>query len=248
MLSAPGCRPGPATADLHALIEPTFKAGLLHKLFAGRPYEEVADLLDDQHYARCAAASRPASSTGFSPAAAPPLAASTRVGPGYNREEALQAIRERYELVNGTLRYTLPRLLGEGVGRAMIIRLREAGWLDWQILVALSNAAWNWRMLNAGIQPGFGDPREQMRLARVPETEESPRPPLTVFSEEALATHTLLLTAAVAQRWDLHGRQENPGEEAMRDLLIRRYLFGKDDVPHRDLLDCVDQDGHFRPL
>ena len=70
-------------ADLHALIEPMFKAGLSHKLFIGRPYEEAAGLLDDAHYARCAAALRPESSAQFMPAAPAPLAASTRVGAGY---------------------------------------------------------------------------------------------------------------------------------------------------------------------
>ncbi|MBM0225519.1 hypothetical protein [Micromonospora sp. ATA51] len=223
-----------------------FRAGLSHKLFVGRPYEEAAGLLDDRHYARCAAATRPASSADFSPTAPPPLAASTRAGTGYDPDKAIQAIRERYEVANETLRYTLPRLLAEDTCRATIVRLREAGWLDWQILVALSNAAWNWRMLQAGIRPGFGDPAEQMRLAREPETAESREIPLDVFSDTALATHTLLQTITVAQHWGLRSRQERAGEEAMRDLLTRRYRYGEDDIPHRDLLNCVDEGGRLR--
>jgi hypothetical protein len=233
-------------ADLQALIEPMFGAGLSHKLFVGRPYEEVAGLLDDRHYARCAAATRPASSAGFSPTAPPLLAASTRAGTGYDPDEAIQAIRERYEVANETLRYTLPRLLADETCRATIVRLREAGWLDWQILVALVNAAWNWRMLAAGIRPGFGDPAEAMRLAREPETAECPEIPLDVFSDTALATHTFMQAITVAQRWGLRGRPEGPGEEAMRDLLMRRYRHGDDDIPHRDLLDCVDAGGRLR--
>lgn len=31
----------------------------------------------------------------------------------------------------------------------------------------------------------------------------------------------------------------------MRGLLIRRYRFAEDDLPHRDLLDCVDEDGNL---
>ena len=171
--------------DLQAIMEPMFKAGLTHKLFVGRPYEEAAGFLDDGHYARCAAATRPASSAGFIPTGPPPLAASTVDGTGYDRDAALQAIRERYEVADETLRYTLPRLLADENCRATIIRLREAGWLDWQILVVLVNAAWNWRMLLAGIKPGVGDPARAMRLATEPETPESPEMPLEVFSDAA---------------------------------------------------------------
>ncbi|MET8282971.1 hypothetical protein [Micromonospora sp. NPDC005174] len=243
LLHAVHARPA---ADLQALMEPMIKAGLMHKLFIGRPYEEVAGLLDDQHYARCAAATRPASSAGFSPRAPAPLAASTRAGSGYDRGAAIQAIRERYEVANQALLYTLPRLLADETCRARIVRLREAGWLDWQILVVLVNVAWNWRILKAGIRPGFGDPAAAMRLAREPETKASPEIPLEIFSDVALATHTLMQTTTVAQRWGLRGRQERPTEEAMRDLLVRRYRYGMDDIPHRDLLDCVDEGGRLR--
>ena len=31
----------------------------------------------------------------------------------------------------------------------------------------------------------------------------------------------------------------------MRDLLTRRYHYAEDDVPHRDLLDCLSEDGRL---
>jgi hypothetical protein len=113
-------------------------------------------------------------------------------------------------------------------------------------LVALVNAAWNWRILQAGIQPGVGDPARAMRLAREPQTAESPEIPLEVFSDAALALHVHMQAVTVARRWGLQRRQEAPGEEAMRDVLTRRYHYGEDDVPHRDLLDCVDEGGRLR--
>jgi hypothetical protein len=167
---------------------------------------------------------------------------------GIDRNEALQAIRERYEVANQTLRYTLPRLLSDENGRATIVRLREAGWLDWQILVALVNAAMNWRMQQAGIPPGVGDPSQMMRLARQPETPHSPTMPLDVFTGDTIDVHTYIQTAAVARRWGLRGRQEAPGEEALRELLTRRYRHALDDLPHRDLLDCVDDEGNLLPF
>ena len=129
----------------------------------------------------------------------------------------------------------------------MIVRLREAKWLDWQILVALVNAAMNWRMQQAGIRPGVGDPRQIMELAREPETAASPKLPLSVFAD-VIDMHIYMQTFAVARRWNLRGRQEAPGEEAMRDLLTRRYQYAVDDIPHRDVLDCIDEDGNLLPL
>ncbi|MFE0147842.1 hypothetical protein ACFWY5_11885 [Nonomuraea sp. NPDC059007] len=228
--------------DLQDLLEPLVKGGLFHKVSVGRPYTESAALLDDDHYGRCAAATRPLSSGTFRPAEQEHLGPSTAAGPGYDRREALQVIRERYEVASDTLRYTLPRLLADEGGHTTVVRLREAGWLDWQILVALMNAAWNWRMQHAGIRPDVGDPRV-MELARESETALSPQVPLTAFADRLIDMHMDMQTAIVASRWNLRGRQEEPGEGAMRDLLTRRYAYAVDDVPHRDLLNCVDSEG-----
>jgi hypothetical protein len=232
-------------SDLHALMEPMFKAGLSHKVFAGQPYEVLTGLMDERHYTACRAVTRPESSAAFTPTASVPMTASTRLGSGYDRDESIQAIRERYAVANETLRNTLPRLLGDETSRGTITRLREEGWLDWQILVALNNAAWNWRMFRAGVGPGLSDRAAAMRLAREPEVAGSAEIPLEVFSDTALAIHIYVQAHSVAQRWNLRGRQEARGEGAMRDLLVRRYRYAADDVPHRDLLDCVDADGRL---
>jgi hypothetical protein len=232
-------------ADLQDLLEPLFKGGIIHKVSIGRPYEETAALLDGDHYARCAAAHRPQSSEAFRPAECEHLSPSTAVGPGYDRAESLQAIRERYEVANDALRLTLPRLLSDQAGRATIVRLRNEGWLDWQILVTLVNIAMNWRMKHAGIRIGVGDPRRALQLAREPETEISPQIPLSEFADDEVNMHAAIQAVSVARRWDLRGRSEVPGEYAMRDLLVRRYWYSVDDIPHRDLLDCLDVDGNL---
>ncbi|MFD6211822.1 hypothetical protein, partial [Nocardia salmonicida] len=162
------------STDLLDLMDPMFRDGLLHKLSMGRPYEEAADLLTDEHYERCAAASRPVSSAQYEPTEATALAASTKPGPGYSRDEALQAIRERYEVAYVTLKYTFPRIVANVGTRKTLVRLREAGWLDWQILVILVNVAWNWRLEKAGIPLGASDPSRALRLARQPEEQDSP--------------------------------------------------------------------------
>jgi hypothetical protein len=225
-----------------------FKAGLLHKLFAGRPYEDAAGYLDDAHYARCASAQRPQAASLFSPEASSSMPASTTIGAGYDRDLALQLIRERYEVAGNALRYTLPRLLADTTVRQTIVEMREAGWLDWQILVSLVNASMNWRMQQAGIRPGVGDPQAGPRLAREPETAESPEMPLEIFSTSALSIHVHLQTLTTAARWGLRSNSESIENGAMRELLIRRYRYAEDDVPHLDLLDEAVADGILRPL
>ena len=234
--------------QLQDLLEPLFKGGLVHKVSIGRPYEETAALLGDDHYTRCVEASRPSSSEAFRPTECEHLSASTVTGPGYDRAESLQAIRERYEVANEALRFTLPRLLSDQAGRATVVRLRNDGWLDWQILVALVNTSMNWRMKRAGIRPGVGNPRRALDLAREPETSTSPTMPLSEFADGFVDMHIFTQTVSVAQRWKLRGRSEAPGENAMRDLLIRRYHYAADDIPHCDLLDCLDEDDNLLPL
>ena len=87
-----------------------------------------------------------------------------------------------------------------------------------------------------------------MQLAREPETTESPEIPLTAFSEAALGVCVVLQVAAVAKGWGLRGHPEDPGEGALRDLLVRRYHYETDDIPHRDLFDCIDGSGQLLPI
>lgn len=246
MLAAAVARPEP---ELYALMDPLFAAGLMHKLFAGRPYEEVADLFDDEHYARCAAATRPEVSARFVPASSPALAAATTTGPGYDHDRSLRLIGERYEVAEQSLAYTLPRVLADPASRAVLVDLRAAGWLDWQILVALLNVAWNWRLAHAGLRIGVDAPAAVQALARAPETEASPTMPLAVFSSDEIAMHIYGQTISIARTWDLHGWSRVFDEGALRDLLVRRYHYAEDDVAHRDLLgDDLVVDGVLQPF
>lgn len=184
----------------------------------------------------------------FVPAENEHLAPPTTPGPGYDHADSLQAIRERYEVAYDALRYTLPGVLVDEGFRAQIVHLREDGWLDWQILVALVNARMNWLIHQNGMRPELVDPREGMRMAREPETPDSPRMPVEELSPEILDLHMYMQAVTIGRRMGLRGRQGRNGEHAMRGLLIRRYRFAEDDLPHRDLLDCVDEGGNLIPF
>ncbi|WP_157987782.1 hypothetical protein [Jiangella endophytica] len=103
-------------------------------------------------------------------------------------------------------------------------------------------------MKQAGIQIGVSDQSKVQSLARQPETPGSPKPPLEIFTDDKVDLHAQIQALSVAQRWKLQGRTENRDEEAMRDLLTRRYRYAVDDVPHRDILDSVDGNGDLIPF
>ena len=173
---------------------------------------------------------------------------STEPGNRYDHEKSLAAVRSRYESVYDLLRYTYPRLLADERMRATIKRLQGEGWLDWQILATLANMKWNWRLQDAGMLPGVGDPKAALKLAREPETEDSPVVPLEWFNDAEITFNLTVQTSTIAQTWGLVGRTEVAGEDAMRDLLTRRYGYATDDIPHRDILDCVDENGELLPF
>lgn len=235
-------------AELQDLIEPLFRRGLTHKVAVGRPYEETAGLFDDDHYARLAAATRPAAAKGYHPTPAEHLQASTAPGTGYDRDTAMDAIRERYRVGQDSRRFTLPALLIEPDKRAVLEQLRANGWLDWQIVSILANIALNCRMHRDGIQPQSATPQQAMTLMREPETNEAQAVPLDWFDSNGFALNTFSAPVVAARGFGMRPWQDAPGEEQLRDLLIRRYGYGSDDVPHTDLLNSIDDEGRLRPF
>ncbi|SNR97407.1 hypothetical protein [Blastococcus mobilis] len=232
------------TDELHALLEPLMRDGIPHKVTVARPYQDSADLMPEEHYGRCAAAERPSSSDGFEPVENEHLAASTAAGPDYDREDALELIHQRYEVADKAWRFSLADILADDRGRAAVARLREDGWLDWQILVAIVNVGLNWRMQWEGLAPQTVSPQQLRQIGTQLEAPDGPRLPLELVLDQ-LDFGMVMQTATVAQRWKLRGRNERPGEGALRDLLTRRYHYAEDDVPHRDLLDCLDDSGNL---
>ena len=236
-------------------VENTFATGLLHKLHMGRPYDEIAGLLGEAHYESLATVSLaplPAQPTVVEPATA--LEPRATPGRGYDREKSLGFIKENYEFLPDLLNQTLPRALADPATRAELQRLRDEGWLDWQMLVAISNAAFNVRAHAAGLlhQPPFSpvEKRQQHELAHERETERSLPIPLSEITAEPLRFGMEIGLFAIAQRrWKLGSPVQTPDQASLRALLIARYGFASDDVLHRDLLhDVLQDDGNCLQL
>ena len=233
--------------ELQALLDPLMREGLLHKVTVVRPYQDAADVLGDDHYARCAAAARPMSSNRFVPVENEHLAPSTRTGPGYDLAEALELIRQRYEVAHKAWRYSIGKFLSDPRGRQAVEALQADGWLDWQILVAIVNVGMNWRFEKDGLPPDFTTAQRAREIGTYAEDAAGPHLPAELILNE-LDLHLQMQTMSVAQRWKLRPVNDKRHENSMRHLLVRRYHYAHDDLPHVPLLDAVGEGGALLPL
>jgi hypothetical protein len=144
-------------------------------------------------------------------------------------------IRDNYTDLPNVLSETLPRILADPDTRTGLQELREEGWLDWQILLALANIAANLRLQQAS--PGSIPRDYPTRFFQTPESHYATTLPLNVFTADSLRAQMDVTLLAVAQRrWKLGSAMTTPNPQAFKELLTTRYNYAADDVPHRDLL------------
>ena len=227
-----------------AVIECAFEKGLWHKLVAGRPYDEIADLLRQDVYAQFAALDRPP------PGARMPVRQRVKaeamrprrgLAPGYDREQSLQAVQARYENLLPPVRYTLSRIAQDPGFRAVAGRLRVEGWRDWHLLTAITDLVANKRAAARGLRVTTGmTPADQQRFVAIafePEQAEDPQLAPEVFTEEDLQFHLQVAVLSTIKMLGLQVHQRRPDYRALFALLGERYNYWTDDVEHEDFFD-----------
>lgn len=214
------------------------EVGLGNRIVVGRPYDSVAGLLDDDHYAKLA--TLPDSRIGNLDSAAatrPELESPKTTGPGYDQADALECAQWRYEHLPQLINQSLPLVLGDATIRAFLAQLRTDGWLDWQLLLALHNLAANARVRHARLDIQDPAQREEIhRLFREPETDTSPVLLLNEFTPSAIADQLDVGLLTALQGLGLESHPQTPDFVAIARLLRTRYRYGTDDVEHDDLL------------
>jgi hypothetical protein len=114
--------------------------------------------------------------------------------------------------------------------------LREEGWLDWQILLAVFNLAKNAR-LSPITAPRSSDEQQRLRDRFLePEPPGDPIPPEIFTAQRLREMAAITLPSALINHWHLSLRQSPVDHVALRRLLAERYMYGQDDAPHDDLL------------
>jgi len=220
-------------------IEAAFQRGLSHKLHAGRPYDDVADILDEQHFTnpalKYAEPLGPAAEHPARPAAE--LEPITAPGQGYSPAQADEMLRNRYRRLAPVIALTLPRINQDTAFRTVVAELRRRGWLDWHLLTAAANIAINYRLRQMGAldrAPSDDEKRKLGQLALQPETPDMPEVPLSLFTIQAMEDARCTAMLSLVGNWGLHGHQPTPDFPAITKVLADRFGYWTDDVPHDD--------------
>ncbi len=158
-----------------------------------------------------------------------------RPGPGYSPERGSEQARERYVMLPPLLRSTLPALREDSQFHETVRSLRADGWPDWQILLAVFNVAKNSRMNVITL------PRSREEHSRLRDQFLEPEPPGDPVSPEIFTADRLRESAAITlastllNHWHLAMRQNPVDQTALHQLLVKRYMYGRDDASHDDL-------------
>jgi hypothetical protein len=220
------------------ILERCFERGLTHKVSGGRPYDDMAGLVTREHFEKLKRRSILLPKEWREVPTAPPsdgLGARTDPGPGYSRERSETMISERYERSEQMLNQTLDQLSEDADFQEIYRRLREEGWLDWHVLMALVNSRINFRNASEGLSLNEARERYQREHRHRDESPEEPALPKEWLSAERLFEMRRFSFLSSLQRWGLEHHQPTPDLQAIEQLLGERYGYWRDDVEHEPL-------------
>jgi hypothetical protein len=231
-----------AQKDFVEVMEQTYDRGLPHMLTCVRPYDELVDVHKDDFYDELRSMDEAliAPTRPRRPAPAVALSAEERSLPehaaAYDRQEMLRVIGERYEVLPAPIRFTVQRLADDGAFMTLVASLREQGWKDWHLLIAVANITVNERAVRRGLNMTTSIAREDIQrfhaLMQEQETAEEEPTPTSLFSEGAMWFHLGNASAAAVSRWGLEVRMSLLEPQAFLSVLGQRFNFWEDDVDH----------------
>jgi hypothetical protein len=227
--------------DFSELMDDLGAGGLFHKTLVGRPYQELAAYLPSGAYdalrdrAEKAIGQRPG--TRAWSVAGSHLPALTNDASSYanKREAILLNIAYRYDTIPKLLNHTLPQLSTDPNFAATAQKLREEGWKDWHLLVAVAGIAMNARARSRGIFTSTVTPAVARRFRGLydePESATELIEPSSAYSEDELRLHLgLAASSGVATNGMSIDLTPVPQDELI-EFLGSRYHYWSDDVPH----------------
>lgn len=161
----------------------------------------------------------------------------------YDEEEVTVWLKSRYDRFGASSRLALPRILSSPEARAILVDLRAQGWLDWQLLGAISGIAMNYRVARQmGTRPS--SPSEFRALAdrymREEESDAWSEVPLELFSKDEMLFQMTVNIASTVRLAGLVCRQQTPNERALVQFVRFKMRYFDDDMPHDDILAETD--------
>lgn len=156
-------------------------------------------------------------------------------GPTYSLAKSQEMIQNRYDNISNNLRLTIPMLQASERFSEVGSTLRAQGWRDWHILLAAFNVTLNYRQSTPG---GVGNVSE-LKTAIIEasnKAEDGQEPPVPVGMFNPVAMDRMRQNAMLAslENWGLELHQSTPDIHGIERLLVTRFGYWEDDVPHED--------------
>jgi hypothetical protein len=161
------------------------------------------------------------------------LAMPTAPGSGYDQEHSLAEVEHRYRDLPPRMIPTLDALRQDEAFAETLTVLREEGWSDWQLLLAVHNVAKNARLTL--LAPSTREEAKAMtKRFMAPEPAGKPMP-AELFTADALREAIRMTVGSSAMSWWKLTLRQNPlDSDATLALLRARYGWASDDVDHTD--------------
>lgn len=176
--------------------------------------------------------------TGFSGTPFPGLKWDDSLSGKYSAEKSLEMIRERYPACMVPMHLTLMRLQKDPRYADFIKKLREEGWLDWQILLALFNHTVSYKVSVEMQKKSFHSAQEECdlvqkafgQLFKIDEEENYLEIPLDYYFEGDFDFQLKQAALLTLRNWGLDGQKSNfPDFNAVKNLMVKRFNFNIDD-------------------
>ena len=227
-------------SDFVGTMERSFQDGLVSKIEIAQPYEElyrsciVKPRLFEEERLNWQPARR---DVPFLTSEHSEMAWFGGSGPGYSKEISEQHVKNRYENVVRSIRYTLKEL-SECEGFLHTVgKLKDEGWLDWHLLIAVANITWNYRVskVDRKIEDDIEAMKESMKhVIDREEGEDATLVPTSAYTEEAVRMALRMSQMATLKTLGLECRQQTPDFDAIDDFLRERFRYWEDDVEHKN--------------
>lgn len=176
--------------------------------------------------------------TNFTVTPFPGLAWDDSLSSKYSTSKSLEMIHERYPACMVPMHLTLARLQKDPRYPDFIKRLREKGWLDWQILLALFNHTVSYKVSIEMQRKTFHSAQEEYdlvqeafgRLFKLNEEENYIVIPLDYYFEGDLDFQLRQAALLTLRNWGLNGQKSDfPDFNAVKNLMVKRFNFNIDD-------------------
>lgn len=168
------------------------------------------------------------------------LASKKNNSPLYNHDKSIESIRGRYKNCIGVIHLTIKRLKQSELFTNELSRLRDEGWLDWQIVLALYNNIIDLKAKNLLQQNGktyandekwledFQKVFHEIRLKDEKET--YIEIPINELIGKNLELQLKQISTYVLKSFGLEDKSRFPNFDALKKFLNERFRFQEDEV------------------